>query len=97
MPSPESGQKDSPPSDIDLPCMPPDRPIVERLDEPLLEKVEYCMLDDSPCILFVDWDYAEDWSGTFVRVIRPHMLSTARRVGASEFWVAVRCAQMRSR
>jgi hypothetical protein len=85
------------PSEIDLPCMPPDRPIVERLDEPLLEKVEYCMLETSPCILFVDWDYAEDWSGRFVRVIPPHVLSTARRVGEPEFWAAVRGAQGLSR
>jgi len=84
-------------SDIDLACMPPDRPIVERLEEPLLEKVEYYMLEATPCILFVDWDYAEDWSGMFVRVIDPHTLSTARRVVASEFWAGVRQAQGLSR
>lgn len=95
MPSPESGQKESSPSGIDLPCVPPDRPIVERLDEPLPEKVEYCVLDGSPCILFVDWDYAEDWSGTFVRVIDPHTLESARRVDASEFWAVVRRLQVR--
>ena len=97
MPSPECGPKESSPSEIDLPCAPPDRPIIERLEEPLLEKVEYCMLDGSPCILFVDWDYAEDWSGTFVRVFGPHTLSSARRVGAPEFWAAVRRSHPRSR
>lgn len=96
MPSPESDPKESPSSGIDLPCMPPDRPIVERLEEPLLEKVEYCMLEGSPCVLFVEWDYAEDWSGTFVRVIPPHTLDPARRVGASEFWSAVRLHVRRS-
>ena len=85
------------PSASDLPCMPPDRPIVERLDEPIFEQVEYCMLDGCPCLLFVDWDYAEDWSGTFVRVLRPNTLSTARRVGAPPFWAAVREAQGLSR
>lgn len=93
MPSGESHQKDASPSVGDLPCMPPEQPISKRLDEPLLEDVEYCLLDGSPCILFVDWDYAEDWSGTFVRVIRAHTLSSARRVSASEFWAAVRQRQ----
>jgi hypothetical protein len=80
------------PSPVDLPCMPPDRPVVERLEEPVLENVEYCMLDGSPCMLVVDWDYAEDWSGTFVRVIGPDTLRTAARVSVSEFWAAVRHA-----
>ena len=51
------------PSAIDLPCMPPDRPIAERL---------------------------------VVRVIQPDVLSAARRVGAPEFWAAVRRAQDRT-
>ena len=93
MPSIESGPEEAPPSDIDLPCMPPDRPIIERLGEPLPEGVEFCVLDGKPCILFADWDYAESWSGTFVRVIRPDTLSSARRVGASEFWAIVRRVQ----
>ena len=75
---------------IDLLCMPPDRPIVERLDEPIPEQVEYCILEGNPCVHFMDWDYAEDWSGTFVRVISPEMLSSACRIEAAEFWVAVR-------
>ena len=73
--------------------MPPERSILERLHEPFPEAVEYCVLAGSPCVLFVDWDYAEDWSGIFVRVIGPHTLNTARRVDASEFWAAVRHAQ----
>jgi hypothetical protein len=89
---PRRGAEDPPPS-IDLTCMPPDRPIAERLEEPLLEAVEYCILGGDPCILFVDWDYAEDWSGTFVRVIPSDALSAAPRIEASEFWTIVRRVQ----
>ena len=82
-----------PRSGIELPCMPADRPIVERLEEPVLETVEYCILGEDPCLLFVDWDYAEDWSGTFVRVIPSETLSSARRVEVQEFWAVVRRGQ----
>lgn len=96
MPIGDSGPKeDDPPFDSDLPCMPPDRPVVERLGELLPEGVEYCIFEGNPCILFADWDYAEDWSGKFVRVIRPCTLNASRRVDASEFWVIVRRVQMR--
>ena len=73
--------------------MPAERPIVERLEEPLLEAVECCVLGDAPCILFVDWDYAEDWSGTYVRVIPSEALSGAPRIEVAEFWAIVRRAQ----
>ena len=76
-----------------LDCMPPDKPVVQRIGEPLPEGVECCVLEGNPCILFADWDYAEDWSGTFVRVIRPDVLATARRVDSSEFWALVRRVQ----
>lgn len=93
MPKSGSGRIEDRALGIDLPCMPADRPIVERLNEPLLEAVEFCMLGDDPCILFVDWDYAEDWSGPYVRVIPSDALSVARRVEVSEFWAVVRRAQ----
>jgi len=76
-----------------LDCMPPDKPVVERIGEPLPEGVECCVLEGNPCILLADWDYAEDWSGTFVRVIQADVLATARRVDASEFWALVRRVQ----
>jgi hypothetical protein len=97
MPSSDSGEKRGSPSYIDLPCMPPDRPVAERLDEPLCERVEYCLYEGNPCILFVDWDYAEDWSGEFVQVMGPEALSAAPRVSVSEFWVAVRRVQSLNR
>lgn len=98
MPTSDSDpEENGPPLDIDLPCMPPDRPVVERLGEPLPDGVEYCILEGSPCILFADWDYAEDWSGKFVRVIRPHALIAAPRIDASEFWTIVRRKQMREK
>lgn len=90
MPSRESRPQAAPPADLDLPCMPPDRPILERLDEPLPDGVEFCIFAGQPCILFVDWDYAEDWSGEFVRVIPSDSLSGAPRTQASEFWALVR-------
>jgi len=93
MPSSDSEARGGPSGEIDLPCAPPDRPILERLDEPIAEAVEYCVLNGNPCILFADWDYAEDWSGPFVRVIPPDALSAAPRIEPAEFWTAVRRAQ----
>lgn len=93
MPSPDSSPQERPPGEIELPCMPPDRRIVERLEEPLTEQVEYCIHAGNPCILFVDWDYAEDWSGLYVRVIPAETLGAALRVDAAEFWAAVRRVQ----
>lgn len=93
MPSSDPHPQEGPPVDVELPCMPPDRPIVERLGEPLHEAVEYCLLAEQPCILFVGWDYAEDWSGAFVRVMSSDALDAARRISASEFWSAVRRVQ----
>ena len=90
MSSSKSHAEESRLPEIDLPCAPPDRLIVERLDEPLPEGVEYCIAAGKPCIFFVDWDYAEDWSGAFVHVISPDALGAAPRVDAAEFWAAVR-------
>lgn len=81
------------PSALDLCCMPPDKPVIERIGEPMTERVEYCILEGNPCVLFVDWEYAEDWSGTFVRVIPPDTLTAACRVDVTEFWAEVRRVQ----
>jgi len=75
----------------DLPCEPPSLRVLERLDEPIHAPGVCCVHGGSPCILFDDWDYAEDWSGEFVRVItRPETLTAATRVSTEEFWALVR-------
>ncbi len=78
------------PSDWDLPCEPPSKPIVERLDEPIDAAGECCLEGGRPCILFSGWDYAEDWSGTFVRVVPHASLAHARALDRKEFWARVR-------
>jgi hypothetical protein len=77
-------------ADINLPCEPAAKRVVERLDEPILETADCCIYQGDPCILFGDWDYAEDWSGEFVRVIPPEPLADAPRLSAPEFWALVR-------
>jgi len=76
--------------DIRLPCEPPTKPVIERLDEPIYDSAECCVYQGGPCILFGDWDYAEDWSGEFVRVIAPEALAGAPKLSATEFWALVR-------
>jgi len=80
----------SPPPSIDLPCMPADRPVRERLDEPLGEEGEFRVVDGRPCMLFASWDYAEDWSGEFVRTTDPLVVGGGLRLSRSEFWALVR-------
>jgi len=80
-------------SGLELPCAPPDRPIRERLDEPLGEEGEFCRIDGRPCIVFAEWDYAEDWSGEFVRVIAPRTVIPEERLDAHRFWALVRSLQ----
>jgi hypothetical protein len=80
-------------ADLDLPCEAPSKPIFERLGEPIPEAGEYCVHEGRPCILFSDWDYAEDWSGRFVRTVQPLALAGAAKVGATEFWSLVREVQ----
>jgi hypothetical protein len=80
-------------ADFELPCEAPTKPIIERLGEPIPEPGEYCVHEGRPCILFSDWDYAEDWSGRFVRTVQPAMLTGAARIGPAEFWSLVREVQ----
>jgi len=41
-------------------------------------------------LLFAEWDYAEDWSGEFVRPIEPPgAASPAQPLAAAEFWALV--------
>ena len=75
---------------LELPCMPPDKPIRERLNEPVGEEGAFFLIDGRPCILFAEWDYAEDWSGEFVRPIEPPgAASPAQPLAAAEFWALV--------
>lgn len=76
--------------DIRLGCEPPTRRIIERLDEPIEEPGECRVHDGHPYLLFEDWDYAEDWSGEYVRAVRPHSLTAAPKLSVGEFWALVR-------
>jgi hypothetical protein len=77
-------------SDWNLPCEPPERQVIERLNEPIDEAGQCCLKDGRPCILFSSWDYAEDWSGTFVRVVPHSALLDAPAISRAEFWTLVR-------
>ena len=65
-------------------------PIHERFDP----AGECCAYDGRPCILFGDWDYAEDWSGEFVRDMHPFVLIGAPVITADAFWQMVRRAAL---
>jgi hypothetical protein len=90
---PEKGSAPDSRSAIDLPCAPPDKPVRERLGEPVPPEGEFCVFQGRPCIWFRSWDYAEDWSGEFVRVVQPDSLSGASHLSGTEFWALVRRVQ----
>lgn len=69
------------------------KPIRERLDEPIDPEGECCVLVGKPCILYGMWDYAEDWSGEFVREVHPFMLIGAPKIAPTEFWGRVRAIE----
>ncbi len=73
-----------------LPCEPASKRIIERLDEPIEAPGECRVHAGKPCILFWDWDYAEDWSGEFVRAIPHSALNDAPKITCAEFWALVR-------
>jgi hypothetical protein len=85
-----SAPKDLPSASTELPYEPPTRRILERLDEPISSPGVCCVHEGIPCLLFDDWDYAEDWSGEFVRMVEPAPLCAAPRVSTEEFWALVR-------
>ena len=64
--------------------------IVERLDEVIDEEGEPRVLDGRPCVLFGMWDYAEDWSGEYVRELHPFLLLHTPTLTVAEFWALVR-------
>lgn len=75
---------------------PPDfkpKPIRDRIGEPIDPEGECCSLDGRPCILYADLDYAEDWSGEFIREIHPFLLIGAPNITIEEFWNLVRANQ----
>lgn len=76
--------------DIELPCAVEDRAVRDRIGEPLPFGCEFYLDAGRPCILFPDWDYAEDWSGQFVRTIRPATLIGQKKISGTEFWALLR-------
>lgn len=74
---------------VPIPGWQPKR-IADCIGEPIPEEGEPCILDGRPCILFGMWDYAEDWSGEYVRELHPFALLRAPKVSTAEFWELVR-------
>jgi hypothetical protein len=65
--------------------------VLDCLDEPIPEEGDPCALDGRPCILFANWDMAEDWSGEFVNPnLHPFTLIGAPKLTIPEFWALVR-------
>jgi hypothetical protein len=68
-------------------------PIRERLNEPIDPEGECCVLDGKPYILYGMWDYAEDWSGEFIREVHPFLLISTPKITVAEFWDRVRAIE----
>jgi len=67
-------------------------PIRERLTEPIPADAECYMVDRRPHLLFADWDYAEDWSGEYVREVHPYAVAFGggKKIGDAEWRALVR-------
>ena len=65
-------------------------PIRDRIGEPIDPEGDCRLLDGQPCILYGDWDYAEDWSGEFMREIHPFTLPGKPKISVEAFWDLVR-------
>ena len=65
-------------------------PIRDQLDSPIDPEGDCCVLGGKPYNLFGMWDYAEDWSGEFVREVHPFLLLGAPVITREEFWKLVR-------
>ena len=61
------------------------KPTREWLDEPIDPEGERCVLNGKPYVLYGMWDYAEDWSGEFLREVHPFMLIGAPKLTVEEF------------
>jgi len=69
------------------------KPIRERLDEPIDPKGDCRVLHGKPYILYGNADYAQDWSGEFVREVHPFILIGAPSITIAEFWARVRAIE----
>ena len=49
-------------------------PVRERTNEPIPAEAECYLLEGRPHLLFANWDYAEDWSGVYVREVYPYFV-----------------------
>ena len=68
-------------------------PFRDRLGEPIDPAGDCCVYEGRPCILFGDWDYAEDWSGEFVREIHPFLLIGPPTILREAFWDLVKAGR----
>jgi hypothetical protein len=60
-------------------------PIRERLTEPLHAEAECYVLAGRPHLLFASWDYAEDWSGEYVREVHPFAVLAGQEIGEQKW------------
>jgi hypothetical protein len=60
--------------------------IREQLDEPFHTGGEYFVFEGRPYLVFVNWDYAEDWSQYPVREAHPYApQSQGTKISEAEF------------
>ena len=59
----------------------------------MLIEGDCCVLEGKPYILYGMWDYAEDWSGEFVREVHPFTLLSAPTITTEAFWNMVRAIE----
>lgn len=71
-------------------------PIRDKPNEPIDPAGECYVMNGQPYLLFSDWDYAEDWSGEFVREIHPFAVLDGFPVEAAGWWQLVRRRQAES-
>ena len=64
--------------------------VLEHLDEPIPPAGRPCLFEGRPCILYMDWDFAQDWSGEHVRELHPFTLLRAPELSVADFWSLVR-------
>ncbi len=61
-------------------------PIRRRVSEPIPAEAECYVLAGRPHLLFANWDYAEDWSGEYVREVHPFAVALGGKAIAEQEW-----------
>jgi hypothetical protein len=65
------------------------KPVREWLSEPLEPEAKCYVFDGKPYLLYPDWDYAEDWSGDYLREVHPFSVAIGGQPIAGLEWRAL--------